>query len=85
MTNPEIAKSFAICFKQAAGDIAATTFSSSIRFIAMMMVIISVIWCINHFMGSAQREQDTFLLLLGSRLIRLVIGLCLFILMFRGF
>jgi hypothetical protein len=80
MSKPEIAKSFANYFKQAAGNTAAITFSSCIRFVAIMMAIIAVIWCINHFMGNAQREQDSFLLLLGSRLIRLVIGLCLFIL-----
>ncbi|MBA2711538.1 MAG: hypothetical protein H0U57_13230 [Tatlockia sp.] len=80
MNKPEMAKNFAIYFKQAAGNTAAVTFSSCIRFVAIMMVIIAVIWSINHFMGNAQREQDSFLLLLGSRLVRLVIGLCLFIL-----
>ncbi|MBA2656841.1 MAG: hypothetical protein H0U70_07615 [Tatlockia sp.] len=80
MNKAEIAKNFALSFKQGAGNTAATTFSSSIRFIAIMMVIIAVIWCINHFMSNAERDQDSFLFLLGSRLIRIVIGLCLFIL-----
>lgn len=80
MTQSEIAKNFANAFKQAAGNTAAQTYSSCIRFVAIMLAIIAFIWCINHFMGNAQREQDHFLLLLGSRLIRLIIGLSLFIL-----
>ncbi|MGQ3887843.1 hypothetical protein ACQUW5_02280 [Legionella sp. CNM-1927-20] len=80
MSKIDIAKSFAESFKQATGDIAASSFSSCIRFIAIMFTIIAIIWCINHFMDSAEKAQEGFLVVLGSRLVRLVIGLCLFIL-----
>ena len=80
MGKTEIAKNFATSFSQAAGGISVKTYSSSIRFVAMMLVIIAVMWSINHFMGSEEREQDGFLIRMGSRLIRLVIGFCLFIL-----
>ncbi len=76
----DIAKTFAVSFKQAAGDTAASAFSGSIRFVAIMLVIIGLIWCINQFMGNAEKEQEGFLILLGSRLIRIVLGFCLFIL-----
>ena len=79
MGKTEIAKNFAASFSQAAGGISVKTYSSSIRFVAMMLVIIAVMWSINHFMGSEEREQDGFLIRMGSRLIRLVIGFCLFI------
>jgi uncharacterized oligopeptide transporter (OPT) family protein len=80
MGKVDIAKTFAASFKQAAGNTAAGVYSSCIRFIAIMMVIIAMIWCINHFMGNEEREQDGFLIRLGSRSIRIVMGLCLFIL-----
>ncbi|WP_133139268.1 hypothetical protein [Legionella genomosp. 1] len=80
MSKLDIAASFAASFKQAAGDTAASAYSNSIRFVAIMLVIIGLIWCINQFMGNAEKEQEGFLILLGSRLIRIVLGLCLFIL-----
>ncbi|PJE14672.1 hypothetical protein [Legionella sp.] len=80
MSKIDIAKTFATSFKQAAGNTAAGTFSSCIRFVAIMMVIIAIMWSINHFMGKEEKEQDGFLIRLGSRLIRIVLGLCLFIL-----
>lgn len=80
MSKVDIAKTFAASFKQAAGDTAASAYSGCIRFIAIMLVIIAVMWCINHFMGHTEKEQEGFLILLGSRLIRIVLGFCLFIL-----
>lgn len=80
MSKVDIAKTFAASFKQAAGNTAPAVYSSCIRFVAIMMVIIAMIWCINHFMDNAEREQDGFLIRLGSRSIRIVMGLCLFIL-----
>lgn len=80
MGKVDIAKTFAASFKQGASNTGAYIFSETIRFIAIMMVILAVIWCTNHFMGSEEREQDSFLIHLGSRLIRLVLGFCLFIL-----
>lgn len=80
MSKVDIAKTFAASFKQAAGNTAPAVYSNCIRFIAIMTVIIAMIWCINHFMDNAEREQDGFLIRLGSRSIRIVMGLCLFIL-----
>ena len=80
MSNVDIAKTFAASFKQAAGDTAASAYSGCIRFVAIMLVIIAVMWCINHFMSNEERAQDGFLILMGSRLMRLVIGFCMFIL-----
>lgn len=80
MGKTEIAKMFATSFSQAAGGVSVRTYSSSIRFVAIILVIIAVMWSINHFMGSEEREQEGFLIRMGSRLIRIVIGFCLFIL-----
>ncbi|ASQ47021.1 hypothetical protein [Legionella clemsonensis] len=80
MSKVDIAKTFASSFKQAAGDTTVSAFSGSIRFVAIMLVIIGLIWCINQFMGNTEKEQEGFLILLGSRLIRIVLGFCLFIL-----
>ena len=82
MGKIDIAKTFATSFSQATGSIAAASYSGLIRFVAivMVMVIIAVMWSINHFMGAEEREQEGFLNRLGSRLIRIIIGLCLFIL-----
>ena len=81
MSKDEIARLFAASFQQASQGVSAQVFSSSIRFIAISLVIIAVMWSINHFMGAEEKEQDGFLLRLGSRLIRLVIGLMVFILL----
>lgn len=80
MGKTEIAKQFAAGFSQAAGGISVKTYSSSIRFVAIMLVIIAVIWCINHFMSTEERSHDGFLIQMGARLIRIVIGFCVFIL-----
>lgn len=79
MGKTDIARTFASSFTQAAGGISVKTFSGSIRFVAIMLVIIAVMWSINHFMDAEERAQDNFLLRMGSRLVRIVIGLCMFI------
>ncbi|HAT1762266.1 TPA: hypothetical protein I8Y99_000690 [Legionella pneumophila] len=81
MSKDEIARLFAASFQQASQGVSVNVFSSSIRFIAISLVIIAVMWSINHFMGAEEKEQDGFLLRLGSRLVRLVIGLMVFILL----
>jgi hypothetical protein len=80
MSSVDITKNFATSFKQATDGMSAYVYSNSIRFIAMMFVILAVIFCINHFM-SVFKEQDDFLTLLGSRLVRLVLAFCCFILL----
>ncbi|KTD32058.1 hypothetical protein [Legionella israelensis] len=81
MSKDEIAKLFAASFQQSSQGVSVNVFSSSIRFIAISMVILAVMWSVNHFLGSEEKEQDGFLHRLGSRLIRLVIGLMVFILL----
>lgn len=81
MSKDQIAKQFAASFQQASQGVSVSVFSSSIRFIAIALVILAVMWSVNHFMGSEEKEQDGFLVRLGSRLIRLVIGLMVFILL----
>ena len=81
MSKDEIARLFAASFQQSSQGVSVNVFSSSIRFIAISLVIIAVMWSINHFMGAEEKEQDGFLLRLGSRLVRLVIGLMVFILL----
>jgi uncharacterized membrane protein YidH (DUF202 family) len=80
MNKVDIAKNFDISFSQASGNIAASTYSGLIRFVAIMLVIIAMIWAINHFMSNEERMQDSFLIHLGSRLVRIAIGISLFIL-----
>lgn len=80
MSKIDIAKTFATSFQQASGNISASTYSDLIRFVAILLVVIAVMWSINHFMGADEREQEGYLIRLGSRLIRLIIGLSLFIL-----
>lgn len=79
MSKDEIARLFATSFQQGSDGISVSVFSSSIRFIAISLVILAVMWSINHFMGAEEKEQDGYLLRLGSRLVRLVIGLMVFI------
>ena len=81
MSKDEIARLFASSFQQAANNIPVSVFSSSIRFIAICFVVLAVMWSVNHFMDAEEKEQDGFLVRLGSRLIRLVIGLMVFILL----
>tara|TARA_Y100000588_G_C14150722_1_gene880403 strand:- start:376 stop:636 length:261 start_codon:yes stop_codon:yes gene_type:complete len=81
MSKDEIAKLFAASFEQSSQGISVNVFSSSIRFIAITLVILAVMWSVNHFMSSEEKEQDGFLNRLGSRLIRLVIGLMVFVLL----
>ncbi|GAN26139.1 TPA: hypothetical protein ACT96X_000026 [Legionella pneumophila] len=80
MSKDEIARMFATSFKQASNNISAQVFSGSIRFIAIALVILAVMWSINHMMDAEAKQQHGYLLRLGSRLIRLVIGLMIFIL-----
>ena len=81
MSHFDTARLFASSFQQSSQGISVAIFSSSIRFLAISMVILAVMWSVNHFMSSEEKEKDGFLVRLGSRLIRLVIGLMVFILL----
>ena len=81
MTKNEIAQHFAISFHEASGNLSTTVFSSLIRMTAIVLVILAVMWSINHFLGQEERSHDTYLINLGARITKLVIGLMLFILL----
>ncbi len=73
-----ISKEFATAFREAGGQ-SVLAYSDLIRFIALMFVILAVIWSIHHFLSVEAKESDGFMGRLGSRAIRLSIGLMLFI------
>jgi len=81
MSKDQIATLFAASFQDSSQGVSVTVFSNSIRFIAISLVILAVMWSVNHFMSSEEKEKDGFLVRLGARLIRLVIGLMVFILL----
>jgi hypothetical protein len=76
---------FVTAFNEAGGP-HALAYSGLIRFVAIMLVILSVLWAIAHFMGMEAKASEFFMEALGSRLVRLFFGLTLFIslLMTRG-
>lgn len=80
MNNEEITKLFATSFQQTSNHVSVEVFSGSIRFIAVALVITAVMWSVNHMMDAEEKQQDGYLTRLGSRLIRLVVGLMIFIL-----
>lgn len=80
MNKTEIARLFATSFQQASNNIAAQTFSNSIRFVAIALVILAVMWSVNHSLTAQEKYHPDYLQRLGSRLVRLVTGLMLFIL-----
>lgn len=63
----------------AAGGQEALAYSGLIRFMAIMFVILAILWAIAHFMSSEAKASEFFMEVLGSRLIRLFLGLTLFI------
>lgn len=73
-----ISTEFATAFREAGGQ-SATQYCDLIRFIAVMFVILGVMWSMHHFLGSEAKESDGFMVRLGSRAVRLSIGLMLFI------
>lgn len=74
----DISADFAKAFQEAGGT-NALSYNGLVRFMAIMFVILAVLWVIVHFMGEDAKASDLFLVTLGSRLVRLVIGLTLFI------
>lgn len=80
MAIRDINQQFSDSFKHGASEIAASQFSNSIRFMAILFVLLGVMWCVHSFMDIERRQADDFLVVLGSRVIRLVLACCLFIL-----
>ena len=73
-----ITTAFANAFHEAGGQ-TVHQYCDFIRFIAVMLVILAVMWSIHHFLSAEAKESDGFMVRLGSRTIRLAIGLMLFI------
>ena len=73
-----ITTEFANAFREAGGQ-TVTQYCDLIRFIALRFVILGVMWCLHHFLCSEANESDGFMARLGSRAVRLSIGLMLFI------
>jgi len=73
-----VSKTFATAFYEA-GGFRANQYCDLIRFIAVMFVVLAVMWSIHHFLSSEAKEQDGFMVRLGTRTVRLAIGLMLFI------
>ena len=76
--STSISKEFATAFREAGGQ-SALAYCDLIRFIAVMFVILAVMWSVHHFLSAEAKESDGFMARLGSRGIRLAIGLMLFI------
>ena len=70
---------FARAFMEAGGQ-SVHLYSELIRFCAVMFVILSVMWCLSHFMDAEAKSSDDFMVQAGVRVVKLVIGLTLFIL-----
>lgn len=57
----------------------ALSINGLVRFAAIMFVILAILWCLVHFMGDEPKSSELFLVVLGSRMARLVVGLTIFI------
>lgn len=57
----------------------ALSINGLVRFAAIMFLILAILWCLVHFMGDEPRASELFLVTLGSRMARLVVGLTIFI------
>lgn len=73
-----IATNFSHAFYDAGGQ-TAIVYCNLIRFIAVMSVILGFMWALHHFLGDEAKESEGFMYRLGTRTVRLCIGLALFI------
>ncbi len=80
MTKTDITHYFNLSFYEASGHLQTSLFSSTIRWLAIVLVILAIMWSINHFMQFESRT-DTYLVEFGARLVKLVIALTFFILL----
>lgn len=81
MNKTEITHYFKTSFYEASGHVHASVFSSTIRWLAVVLLVLSVMWSINHFLDAEARAHESYLVDFGARLVKLVIGLMLFILL----
>lgn len=76
----DVGGQFVAAFNEAGGQ-SALSYSNFIRFIALMCVLLSTLWSIYHFMTPDARESENFLVDASFRLVRIAIGITLFILL----
>lgn len=69
---------FSHAFFEAGGQ-KAIIYCNLIRFVSVMSVVLGVMWALHHFLGDETKESDGFMYRLGTRTVRLCIGLTLFI------
>lgn len=81
MTKYEIAHHFKRSFYEASGHMGVEVYSNAIRWLAIVLVILAVMWSINHFMQFETKTSDAYLVDFGMRMVKLVIALMLFILL----
>jgi len=77
------ALNFSHAFTQAfhaANGLSVVVYCGLIRFIAVMCVILAVMGSLQQFLSMEAKESEGFMLRLGTRLVRLAIGMTLFIL-----
>ncbi|KTD23933.1 hypothetical protein [Legionella maceachernii] len=80
MSNADLSQQFAISFAHAADGLTVTMFANSIRFLALMLMIVAILFSINQFMADLKAQED-FLTQFAFRLIRLIIACCCFLLL----
>ena len=73
-----IATTFSHAFYDAGGQ-KAIVYCNFIRFIAVMSVVLGIMWALHNFLGDEAKESEGFMYRLGTRMVRLSIGLTLFI------
>ena len=78
----EISNAFSNAFQEAGGQ-SVHLYSELIRFTALMFVVLGVLWCLQGFLDANARASDAFMVQVGSRLVKVVIGLMMFILLMQ--
>ncbi len=81
MTRDEIKYNFLRSFHEASGQMDAALSSYIIRWLAIVLMLLAVMWSINYFMNIETKSNDTYLMDFGARIVKLVIALTLFILL----
>ena len=76
MSLDEINRQFSAAFTYAAGS-EPSHYMSLIRFMTVVITLLSVGFAIVHFMDSEAKSSDSFIWILSSRLFRLITGMIL--------
>lgn len=74
--SKQMASDFSKAFQEA-GGFGALSYSNLVRFIAVMSIIMAVLWSMNHFMSEEAKRSESFMVQMGTRVVRLAVGLIL--------